>query len=93
MRKTQKSVSVPVIEKAYQADAEEVVRKSQNQPIPSKPVPLPSEHSPLFLMREEANNRALGRGRRLPEKPLDRRVGNEDQFDTPDTPETSEKSL
>lgn len=86
MRKTQKSVSVPVIEKAYQADAEEVVRKSQNQPIPSKPVPLPSEHSPLFLMREEANNRALGRGRRLPEKPLDRRVGNEDQFDTPDTP-------
>lgn len=86
MRKTKKTVSVPVIDKAYQADVEEEVKKSINQPIPSKPVPLPSEHSPLFLMREEANNRALGRGRRLPEKPLDRRVGNEDQFDTPDTP-------
>ncbi|MBP5416378.1 MAG: hypothetical protein J6Y58_02525 [Clostridiales bacterium] len=86
MRKTQQTVSVPVIEKAYQAEVEEQVQKSKEQPIPSKPVPLPSEHSPLFLMREEANNRSLGRGKRLPEKPLDRKVGNEDQFDTPETP-------
>lgn len=86
MRKTQQTVSVPVIDQAYQAEVEEEVQKSKSQPIPSKPVPLPSEHSPLFLMREEANNRSLGRGRRLPEKPLDRKVGNEDQFDTPDTP-------
>ena len=37
-------------------------------------------------MKEEARNRSLGRGQRLPEKPLDRRVGNEEEFKVDDTP-------
>ena len=90
MRKEHQVVTVPKIEKAYQADLEQEVTKSKLQPIPSEPVPLPTEHSDLFLMREEANNRSLGRnrgrGQKLPEKPLDRRVGNEDQYDFDDSP-------
>ena len=84
-RRNMTQVSVPVTE-AYQSDAEKAVAESKAQPIPSAPVPLPTEHSPLYLMKEEARNRSLGRRQRLPEKPLDRRVGNEDRFTTDDTP-------
>ena len=78
-------IEVPIAD-AFQADAEKAVAESKRQPIPSAPVPLPTEHSPLYLMKEEVRNRSLGRGQRLPEKPLDRRVGNEEQFEFDDTP-------
>ena len=86
MRRERKVVSVPTISEAYQADVEEAVSKSRQNPIPSAPVPLPTEHSPLFLMREEARNRSLGRGRALPQKPIDRKVGNEEQFEREEIP-------
>lgn len=78
-------INVPIAS-AYQGDAEKAVAESKKQPIPSAPVPLPTVHSPLYLMKEEARNRSLGRGQRLPEKPLDRKVGNEEQFVCDDTP-------
>lgn len=78
-------INVPVAD-AFQPEAEKAVAESKKQPIPSAPVPLPSKHSELYLMKEEARNRSLGRGQRLPEKPLDRRVGNEEEFKVDDTP-------
>ena len=79
-KNAQVSLNVPVA-RAYQEEAEQAVKESRKTSIPSAPVPLPTKHSPLYLMKEEAMNRSLGRGQRLPEKPLDRRVGNEAQFD------------
>lgn len=84
-RRKTTQITVPVAD-AYQGDAEKAVAESKKQPIPSAPVPLPTVHSPLYLMKEEARNRSLGRGQRLPEKPLDRKVGNEEQFKIDDTP-------
>ena len=85
VRRHTTTISVPM-STAYQGDAEKAVAESKKQAIPSAPVPLPTEHSPLFLMKEEARNRFLGRGQRLPEKPLDRRVGNEGENRLEDTP-------
>ncbi|MBR5938861.1 MAG: hypothetical protein IKZ90_11450 [Clostridiales bacterium] len=79
-RNSQTSLEVPIV-RAYQEEAEKAVKESQKTSIPSAPVPLPTKHSPLYLMKEEAMTRSLGRGQRLPEKPLDRRVGNEAEFD------------
>ena len=79
-RNSQASLEVPIV-RAYQEEAEKAVKESQKASIPSAPVPLPTKHSPLYLMKEEAMTRSLGRGQRLPEKPLDRRVGNEEEFD------------
>ena len=87
-RQERKSVAVPIATQGYQAEAEEEVKKSLNQPIPSAPVPLPTEHSMLYLMKEEARNRdrTFKRSPRLPEKPIDRKIGNEDLVITDDTP-------
>jgi hypothetical protein len=85
-RNERRTVSVPVASQGYQAEAEAEVKASLKQSIPSAPVPLPSEHSELFLMKEEARNRSIGRGPRLPQKPIDRKIGNEDQCINEDTP-------
>ena len=86
MRKQRLSVNVPLSE-AYQGDAEIAAAESRKTALPSSPVPLPSKHSPLYLMKEEAMEHSLGRGQRLPERPIDRRVGNEDLYDEPETAE------
>ena len=87
--KTTLDIKVPVGE-AYGAEALEEVKKSRSMPLPSNPVPLPEEHSPLYMMKQEIQNRSLGRGKRLPEKPIDRQVGNEKRPDEiqPDTHES-----
>lgn len=86
MRRQKLTVNVPLSE-AFQGDAEIVARESKNTALPSRPVPLPTKHSPLYLMKEEAMENSLGSGVRLPERILDRRVGNEDLFDEPETAE------
>lgn len=73
------SFTVPVSE-AFEKEADEELKQRRSQPIPSAPVPLPTEHSPLYLMKQEIQNRSLGRGQRLPEKALDRNVGGEVTF-------------
>ncbi len=89
MAKTTIDIKVPIAE-AFGAEANEELKKSRTQPLPSNPVPLPEEHSPLYMMKQEIQNRSLGRGKKLPEKPLDRRVGNETPPDElqPDTHES-----
>ena len=86
MRRSQLTVNVPLSE-AYQGDAEIVAKESRGTALPSGPVPLPTKHSPLYLMKEEAMENSLGRGARLPERTIDRRVGNEEQFDEIETAE------
>ena len=76
-------VNVPTVE-AYQPEAEEQVAKSRMEPLPSKPVPLPTKHSPLYIMKEQARAMSLGKGQRLPETPIDRHVGNEELYDSPE---------
>lgn len=83
-RRNLKQISVPVVTQAYQAEAEEEVRKSKLEPLPSAPVHLPTRHSALYTMKEEAMERSLGKGPRLPSKPMDRRVGDEEYYDNLD---------
>lgn len=83
-RRNMKEIKVPVVSHGYQAEAEEVVKRAKMEPLPSSPVELPSTHSYLYTMKEESMKRSLGRGQRLPEKPMDRRVGNEHEFDNQD---------
>jgi ribosomal protein S27AE len=85
-RQERRTVSAPIPTRGYQADAEEEVKKSREHAIPSAPVPLPTEHSQLYIMREEARNRSIRRGKSLPKTPVDRKVGNEDQVIREDTP-------
>ncbi|MBP5493404.1 MAG: hypothetical protein J6Y08_11230 [Clostridiales bacterium] len=66
---------------AFQKEAAEEVVKGRLSAIPSEPVPLPEVHSQLYLMKEEVTKRSLGRGKRLPEKPIDRKIGNEEYFE------------
>ena len=77
-------IAVPEIKEAFQVEAEKALEESKLTPIPSAPVPLPAEHSPLYNMKAEAMERSLGRGQRLPQRPVNRRVGNEEQFDHSD---------
>ncbi len=86
MRRQKMSVNVPLSE-AFQGEAEIAAKESQKVALPSKPVPLPTRHSALFLMKEEAMENSLGQGVRLPERTIDRRVGNEEMFDGIETPE------
>lgn len=79
-----KEITVPIVEKGYQAEVEEEVRKSKLTPLPSQAVELPSTHSYLFRMKEESMKQSLGRGQRLPSKPMDRKVGNEAEFENLD---------
>lgn len=87
--KTTIDIKVPITD-AYGGEVSEELKASRNKPLPSEPVPLPDEHSPLFMMKQEIQNRSLGRGKRLPERPIDRRVGNEKKPDEiqPDTHES-----
>lgn len=73
---------------AYEAELDEQVAEAKKNSIPSAPVPLPEEHSPLYMMKEAARTRSLGRGQRLPEKQVDRKIGNEAQFERQDTQES-----
>jgi len=79
MKGTTVSISIPDVE-AYEQPEDEETKKMREAPIPSVPVPLPTEHSPLYMMKQEIQNRKLGRGMRLPETPVDRNVGNEASF-------------
>lgn len=83
-RRNMKEIKVPIVSYGYQAEAEEEVKRAKMEPLPSSPVELPSTHSYLYTMKEESMKRSLGRGQRLPEKPMDRRVGNEHEFDNQD---------
>ena len=81
-------ISVPDMEESFDAGTSEMAEEAKKHAIPSAPVPLPEEHSQLFMMKEAVRTRSLGKGERLPQKPLDRRVGNEDQFVREDTHES-----
>ncbi|MBR3056808.1 MAG: hypothetical protein IKG93_02460 [Clostridiales bacterium] len=73
-RKNDINLSVPVAE-AYEEELDEEMKELASTPIPSAPVPLPEQHSPLYMMKQEIQDRRLGRGERLPQKPVDRDVG------------------
>lgn len=83
-RRNTKQITVPIVNAGYQAEAEEEVKKSKLNALPSAPVELPSRHSQLYVMKEEAMKRSLNRGPRLPSKPLDRHVGNEQEYENLD---------
>ena len=85
IRKAKVSINVPV-SSAYQPEAEKAVLESKGSPLPSAAVPLPTKHSHLYRMKEEAMEISLGQGQRLPERPVDRRIGNEEEMRRDDTP-------
>ncbi len=79
MKTSSVDLSVPISE-AFEKEVDEETKKMREAPIPSAPVPLPTEHSKLYMMKQEIQNRRLGRGERLPEKKVDRDIGGDVAF-------------